>query len=164
MNKNVILRIHILFLIFQHQAGNNLHAQETHHEVRANLLYPAFGLINMQYEFHNASRFSVGLSHTIGLKKENYNWATTVFTRYYPRGMNGRGFFTEAHVSLWEDMGEKKWRHLMGGFSCGYKSYFNNRLHAEALLGLGLNLKNWGGSELGNIGLPRVGLLLGSRL
>ena len=50
------------------------------------------------------------------------------------------------------------------GPAFGYKYFFNEHIHAEALMGAGLMFKHSGGSELGDLFFPRAGLLLGYRI
>lgn len=164
-SKNV--KLSILLVLCTAINFNSLKAQESTHEIRANLLYPFADIAAVDYEYYSGSRISFGVSIAINVKQNSiydYKQAITVFSRFYPGNTTGRGFFIESHLSLMRSHSPVTYTTLFFGPSVGYKHYFGDRIHAESLFGLGIHTKHWKGSELGTMFFPRMGLFLGSRL
>jgi len=115
------------------------HTQENHTkiELRGNVLYGAFKIIDVHFEFTPLPKIGVGVSAAWNLKdNEDFSSSYSVFARYYTAQANSHnGFFVEMHFDLMLNdicsSGRDAW---YIGPSIGYKHFLNDRIHIEALV------------------------------
>lgn len=145
-------------------------------EIKTNVFSAIGGMLEVSPEWVTGSNSAIGLSMSIEIADGSAiqndglvtdNWAVMPYYRYYfGRNDNASGFFAEANLALYQEVGSEMDDSVFGaGLALGSKFFLNNSWLLEIFAGGGFAFDQNAGSDFFDtpVTYPRLGVSVGKR-